>query len=47
MFSSQAPNENEMLEYMHNSNNQENNHTNSAESTTSDDTITDRQEQVK
>jgi hypothetical protein len=46
IFFSQAPDENEMLEFMENSNTQENDNANQSELTTSDDTITDRQ-QVK
>jgi hypothetical protein len=41
-----APNDDEMLEYMHNSNGQiNNNNTNQSELTTSDDTITDQEQQ--
>ena len=46
IFSSQAPNENEMFEIMQNSNTQGSNNTNQSESTIADDTLTDRQ-QVK
>ncbi len=47
IFSSQVPNEDEMIGYTHNSNTQGDSNTNQSESTTSDDTITDRQQQVK
>lgn len=47
IFSSQAPDENEMLELMKNSQIQASNNTDQSDLTTSDDTITDRQQQVK
>jgi hypothetical protein len=47
VFSSQAPDENEMLEFMQNPNSEGNDITNQSESTIADDTITERHQQVK
>jgi hypothetical protein len=47
IFSSHAPNENEMFEIMPNSNTEVNTNTNQSDSTTSDNTVTDRQHEVK
>jgi len=47
VFSSQAPDENEMLEFMQNPTSEGNDITNQFESTIADDTITEQHQQVK